>query len=139
MFERYQGIVTALVVAFVYAHFLLSVKPLGVRALALLEALAIGEVTPEELRAGTAEAQRQVDDAIGPTVTAAAGLAPAVLRVLKGGAAPLLVLACLGCVQVAITTDRSKAAPQRQDVARTTSSTQTAEAAVDVPVSLIPK
>lgn len=65
-------------------------------------------------------------------------------------AAILLVLAATGCVQVAITTDESKGPTMRQDVGRTTASTesssgtqtsttQTADGKLEVPVSVVPK
>lgn len=51
-----------------------------------------------------------------------------------------LVLLLGGCVQVAIVTDRSHGGrTQHQDIARTTSSTQSADGALEVPVSLVPK
>jgi hypothetical protein len=51
----------------------------------------------------------------------------------------LAAMAAAGCVQVEITNDHSKGGRAHQDIARTSSSTQSAEGAIEVPVSLVPK
>jgi PBP1b-binding outer membrane lipoprotein LpoB len=50
--------------------------------------------------------------------------------------APLLLV---GCVQVNLANDRGRVERVHQDVARTTSSTQSTDLTADVPVSLVPR
>lgn len=52
----------------------------------------------------------------------------------------LSVLMTVGCVQCQINVgDHAKGGRAHQDIARTSSSTQSADGAIEVPVSLVPK
>lgn len=131
--DGHQGLMTTLVVACAYADFRFATKPLLVRVLTIAEAVA-ALLPAEQLQEGEKVARAEID----ATETRAAGAVLPILRVIRGGPAVLLAvavtLASLGCVQASFWSNRC-----HQDVARTTSSTQTADAAIDVPVSLVPK